>query len=193
MKSILFACVTLAIALVGGAGSVLWALDREFGFATVVNGAWVATPTLGTPAADPYSRARFSRDTELMLGAAEGVVFTARSDSRGDPLERRCEYALEGTFPAARFWTLHLRDVNGDVIAPEGMKAAALHSYALLRGPGERTSIQVAPVPSPGNWLRTTGTGRMQIVLSLYDISSAGSIGIADIDLPRIRRVVCDG
>lgn len=193
LKSVLFTAIALGIALVGGAGSVWLALDRDFGFGTVTIGNWVAFPDHGTPQADPYSRARFSREADLSLGRAEGLVFTARRDAGGEPLLRECSYVIEGNLPPARFWTLSARDGDNEVIGIEGGRSPALHSLALLRRPDDTVAVAVSGRPAPGNWLALDGAGPFSLVLTLYDTAIASSARIAEVELPRIVREGCDG
>ncbi|RIK87171.1 MAG: DUF1214 domain-containing protein [Hyphomicrobiales bacterium] len=193
LKSILLTALTLAIALVGGAGSVWLALDRDFGFGTVTIGNWTAFPDHGTPAADPYSRARFSREADLALGRAEGLVFTARRDSDGRPLLLECRYRIHGSLPPARFWTLYARDADHRVITVEGGRAPALHSLALLRGPDNTVATTVSRHAAPGNWLAVAGSGPFSLVLTLYDTAITSSARIAEVELPGITREGCDG
>jgi hypothetical protein len=179
LKSILLTALTVAIAVGGGAGSVWLALDRDFGFGTVTIGAWTAFPDYGTPQADPYSRARFSREADLALGRAEGLVFTAR-------------YRIEGTLPPARFWTLSARDANNAVIRLDGGRAPALHSRTLLREPDNSIVTTVSRHVAPGNWLAVQGSGPFTLVLALYDTAISSSARIAEVELPAIVREGCD-
>ena len=193
LKSVLLTALVLVIALVGGAGSVWLALERDFGFGSVAVGSWVAFPDHGTPEADPYSRARFSRESDLALGRAEGLVFTARRDDGGDTLLRNCAYRMEGQMPPARFWTLSARDAGNGVIRIAGGRLPALHSQALLRQPDNSVVVNVSRRPAPGNWLALGGSGPFSLVLTLYDTAIASSSRIAEVELPRILREGCDG
>lgn len=193
LKSVFLTVLALGIALVGGAGSVWLALERDFGFGSVAIGSWIAFPDHGTPEADPYSRARFSRDSDLALGRAEGLVFTARRDDGGDILLRECAYRIEGEMPPARFWTLSARDAGNGVIRIGGGRSPALHSQALLRRPDNSVAVTVSGRPAPENWLALDGAGPFSLVLTLYDTAIASSARIAEVELPRIVREGCDG
>ena len=192
-KTVFLTAITLAIAIGVGAGSVWLALDRDFGLDAITVGEWTAFPERGTPDADPYSKARFSREADLALGRAEGVSFVARVDSAGQLLRRECDYDIRGSYPAARFWTLFARDSDGHLIEPGNGRAAALHSYALLREGDNTIATTVSRQASPGNWLALSGDGTFQLVLTFYDTATASGARIGDIDLPRITRVHCNG
>lgn len=192
LKSLFLTALALVIALGGGAGSVWLALDSDFEFDTIEVGDWTAFPTRGTPDADPYSKARFSRTADLLAGRGEGLTFTAKRDSNGFPLSGACSYRLEGPTPPARFWTLYARDEDGRVIDMPGNRAAALHSYAVLRQEDQTIVTRVSAHPQPGNWLPVK-TGEFLLVLSLYDTAISSSSRIGEVVLPRIVREACDG
>lgn len=192
LKSILLTALTLAIALVGGAGSVWLALERDFGFGAITIGDWTAFPPYGTPEADPYSRARFSREADLALGRGEGLVFTARHDSEGRQLTSECRYTIRGSMPPSRFWTLYARDARNRVIGIEGGKQPALHSLALLRGADNTVTTTVSRHASPGNWLAIGDVGDFTLVLTLYDTAVTSGSRIAEVELPGISRQDCE-
>jgi hypothetical protein len=192
LKSIFLPALCVAIAILGGAGSVWMALGTDFEFDTVSVGDWTAFPARGTPDADPYSKARFSRTAELALGQGEGLTFIARRDHSGEQLRASCEYRLEGPLPPARFWTLYARDAAGRVVIPSSERASALHSYALLRQADNTVSTTVSRHPSPGNWLAIHNGGTFSLVLSLYDTAIASNSRIGEVELPTIIRGACD-
>ena len=152
---------------------------------------WTAYPDIGTPEADPYSRARAARKVVLSLGRAEGLSFTAQRDSAGDLLRQECQYRIEGGVPVSRFWTLHAADGSGAAIASGKGEPAALHSQGLLRSADDTVSIGIGAVPEPGNWLPLSGVGPLSLVLTLYDTPIARSTGIVDVSMPRILKVGC--
>lgn len=191
IRSALLTLIVLIIAIGGGAGSVWMAINSSFAFGTVSIGVWTAVPNYGTPAADPYSKARFSRSGDLSLGIGEGITFRATHDSGGAVLRLDCDYQVEGRFPSARFWTLHARNAAGAVIAAEGGRSPALQSNALLRSRGAPAVVTVSPRLSPGNWLATRGNGAFALVLSLYDTAIASSARIGEVELPQIVRTGC--
>lgn len=193
LRSFLLTVTTLAIALGGGAGSVWLALDRDFEFGTITIGSWKAFATRGTPQADPYSQARFSREADLALGTAEGLTFIARQDDSGAPLRLQCAYRIAGPLPPARFWTLHARDEAGKVIRRAGSRAPALHSYAMLREGDNTVATTVSRHPSPDNWLAVEGSGDFILVMTFYDTAMASGSRITEIELPQITQTGCDG
>jgi hypothetical protein len=192
LKNALLTLLALAIAIVGGSGSVWYALNVQDGVGAIRIGQWTAFPDIGTPTADPYSKARVAREGVLALGQAEGLSFVAERDSGGEQLQRQCTYRIEGGFPTARFWTLYAADQSLGVVETGKPRVAALQSYQVLRQPDNSVVISVGNRPAPGNWLLTDGFGRMYFVLTLYDTPIASSTGLSDVTLPRILKVGCN-
>ncbi|MEO5759051.1 MAG: DUF1214 domain-containing protein [Mesorhizobium sp.] len=192
LKNAFLMLVTLALAIGGGGGSVWYALKIQDGVGAIRIGQWTAFPDIGTPAADPYSKARVAREGVLALGRAEGLSFVAERDTAGEQLKRECAYKIEGGFPTARFWTLYAADQSLGVIQTTKPRLAALQSYQVLRQPDNSVIISVSKRPSPGNWLLSDGFGRMYFVLTFYDTPIASSTGLSDVTLPLITKVGCD-
>ena len=192
LKNVFLTLLALAIAIGGGGGSVWYMLEAQEGVGAIRIGMWTAFPDIGTPEADPYSKARVAREGVLALGRAEGLAFVAKQDSGGEQLRRECSYSIEGGFPTARFWTLYAADQSLDVIVTGKPRPAALQSYEILRQPDNSAIISVSNNPSPGNWLPVQGTGTMYFVLTFYDTPIASSTGLSDVVLPQILKAGCN-
>lgn len=192
LKTAFLTFVVLCISIVGGGASVWYTLKANERVGAVTIGEWTAFPSIGTPDADPYSKARVARDGLLALGRAEGLSFSAQRDSAGDALRRECSYRIEGAVPSARFWTLYAADATGNVVPAGERRAGALHSYQLLRLVDNSVSIAAGAHPAPGNWLALSGAGPMTLVLTFFDTPIASSTGASDIQLPSIVKVGCD-
>lgn len=184
--------VVFVISIGGGAASLWLVLEKSPLGASLASGPWVAFPVAGTPQADPYSRARHIRTGGLALGPSEGITLTAREDSAGTPLRRACTYTVEGTMPPSRFWTLYAADAEGNLLPDLGERRPALHSQMIMRDGENRIAITISPRPAPNNWLPVTGSGRMQIVLTLFDTSVAAASQLSELVLPEITNVGCD-
>lgn len=194
LKTILLFAVACAIAILGGAWSVDYVLNRSASFGAVSVGPWIAFPEFGTAEADPYMRARYARGGSLALGRAEGVAFRAWGDSSGAMFSPNCTYAIEGTTPPARFWTLYASDAAQVPLGPVGLRQASVSSLSLLRtDQTERFTVAVGREPTAYNWLPLSGDGAFQLVLTLYDTPLANQTDVASNTLPAIRRTSCDG
>ena len=191
LRNAFLTLLSLAIAIGLGGGSVWYALNAQDGVGAIRIGQWTAFPEIGTQTADPYSKARVAREGVLALGRAEGLTFVAERDETGEPLKRQCAYTIEGSYPTARFWTLYAADQSLGVIGTGKARPAALQSYEVLRQPDNAVAISVGDRPAPGNWLLTSGFGRMYFVLTFYDTPIASSTGLSDVTLPRILKAGC--
>jgi hypothetical protein len=192
LRIVLPVFVALAIAIGGGAWSVRYALDHGFGMEALTVGPWQAFPDLGTPGASAYARAAVARRGELPLGRAEGLAFRASNDGSGAELARNCTYRIAGEMPAARFWTLYAADPSMTPLPTVGIRRAALQSSAVLHETDGAVAVTASPHPTPGNWLSLSGSGRMILVLGLYDTPIASSTEISRVVLPRISKLGCE-
>jgi hypothetical protein len=183
----------VVVAVTGGAASVWYMLQAQHGVGAMTVGPWTAYPEIGTPDADPYSKARIARDGVLTLGRAEGLVFVAERDSSARLLLRDCNYLIEGGAPTTRFWTLFAADekLAGLELADKA-DVPAIQSRGILRQPDNSFVVGFGPHPVPGNWVRISGSGPMTLVLTLYDTPIEGDSGLVDLIFPRILRTSCD-
>lgn len=192
LRTTLAFLVTLVLAIGGGATSLAYVLDDTFGAGAVTFGPWTAFRSVGAVDADPYSRARISREGILALGQSEGLAFVADRDSAGQRLRFDCAYRIEGSLPPARFWTLFVEaDGRTALTAAEG-RAAGLQSRAVVRQPDNSIVINVGRHAAPGNWLQVDATGSMRLIATLYDFSLSTQAETLETTMPRIVEVGCD-
>ena len=129
---------------------------------------WTAWPKTGTTEIDPFARAAIARNGVLPLGSGDGVAFLARADDAGKPLDGRCDVAVAGSTPLARYWTLTLYDPDGRLV-PNALGRHGFTSRELVRRADGTFEITLAPRARPGNWLPTGGVERYTLALRLYD------------------------
>lgn len=183
--------VSLAIAFGVGAWSASATLKATSGFGAIRLGPWNAYPDLQTADADPYAKAHRAGEGRLLLGRAEGLVFTARADQQGAPLSGRCSYLISGSTPPARFWTLRVALADGAPAPATAGFPQSLTSWNTLRSVDGEFEITVAPRPTSGNWIRVASGGAIAIVLTLIDTPTAGSVGLVELDMPTISKLGC--
>ena len=140
---------------------------------------------------DPYALASNARSGRLPLGAAEGLTFVAAADSKGGTLSGRCDYAVTGPIPPARFWTLSLLSPDGFPIANPAAQYAYTSADA-LRFSDDPVTLIVSPEARAGNWLPTGHAARYVLMLRLYDtgLSTVGAT-LEPAAMPSIRRLAC--
>lgn len=159
---------TLGLAAGVGLGATWLALTQGTAYGGVTIGAWTAWPKTGTPGIDPYARAMIARSGELPIGSGDGVAFFARADDGGRVLDGRCDAALDGMTPQARFWTMTLYDPEGRLV-PNSVQRQGFTSQEIVRRADGSFEIVIGPRARPGNWLPTGGIERYMLVLRLYD------------------------
>ena len=191
MRYLLNILVVVAIGLVGGGLSAKWAVESERGIGALKIGQWTSWPLAGSVDADPYTKARVATDGTLPLGAAEGLAFYLMVDEDGQPLRHECNYLLSGQTPQARLWTLAAQPVGQNPPSGRTTANATLFSQTLLRATDGAFAVNIGPAPSPGNWLKTTATGPMKLVVRLYDTPLTGSAGLVDPVMPALTRRSC--
>jgi hypothetical protein len=191
VRLLLGSLFALAVAAVVGLGLTWLAVTNGTAFGAVTIGTWTAWPKSGTVEIDPYARATIARTGQLPIGSGDGVAFFAQRDDAGELFDGRCEVTISGTTPAARFWTVTLYDLAGEIVA-NGANRYGFTSQVLVRKADGTFNIVIAPRARPGNWLHTGGIDRYVLVLRLYDTP----VGVAtragrETTMPLISRRVC--
>ena len=160
-----------------GLGAGLW-------FGAIKAGPWTGWPRSGT-------RALFARNGETPLGITEGLSFIARHDSKGASLESRCDYAVTGPVPAARYWTMSALSPDGHVLAASSDRHGFTSSELLRKVDGD-FEIRIAASARPGNWLQVVDGEPFLLMLRLYDTSlSANAFSVTERTMPSIVREAC--
>jgi hypothetical protein len=185
--------VALCVALGGGAWLTWYTLRGGDSFDAVTIGGWTAYPDAGTPAANPYAKARLARDGSLSIGAAEGVTFFSDKDVEGNALTGSCQYEMRGTSPSARLWTLVVARPNQLPVALEQSDwPASVHSQSVLYLDDGSFSLSIAAAPKPDNWLSVPAGERFILAFTLYDSPVATNKGLIETPFPIVKKVGCD-
>jgi hypothetical protein len=181
----------LMIAAGSGLGATWFAVTHAAAFGPIRVGAWTAWPKTGTPDIDPYARASLARNGDLPIASGDGIAFYAHTTDTGRLLDGRCEIALEGTTPAARFWTLTLYDPDGRLIVNAAGRYVFTSQEITRRADG-RFAIAIAPRARAGNWLPTGGVDHIILVLRLYDTPVGAATGTGrEASMPAIAESGC--
>ncbi len=170
MRLLLGTLFVLLVAVAVGLGATYYALTQGADFGGLTIGSWTAQPKTGTIDADPYARASIARSGRLPLALGDGLTFLAKSDVSNRPLDGRCDVVLSGITPAARFWTLTLYNVQGELVA-NSVHRYGFTSEEIVRHPDGHFNIVIAPRANPGNWLPTGGVERYILAMRFYDTS----------------------
>ncbi|KIZ41857.1 MULTISPECIES: DUF1214 domain-containing protein [Rhodopseudomonas] len=191
MRLIFFTLLALVIAAGIGVGATWMTATRGVDLDTLTIGAWTARPENGTADIDPYARASIARSGELPIGTGDGIAFTATMDDNNRPLDGRCDVAVSGVTPPARFWTLTMYDPKGYLVA-NSLQRYGFTSQEIVRVSDGAFDVRLAPRARSGNWLPTGGVDRYILVLRLYDTP----VGVAtrsrrEAPMPAITTVGC--
>lgn len=185
MRLLIDIAIAVILAAVLGLATAWFAIERGPLFGGMAVGPWDAWPASGSPNADPYAVARLARTGEVPLGAGEGLAFTARNDSAGEPLSGRCTYRIDGQTPAARLWTLTAYDGNGRLMA-NAARRTGFQSREILRRPDGSFLVTASPDVQPGNWLPIATPGPFSLVFRLYDTPLTTGGEVSDRMMPAI-------
>jgi hypothetical protein len=191
MRLLFGTLLALTIAAAIGLGATWFAITEGTAYGGVTIGAWTAWPRVGTSGIDPYARAMIARSGELPIGTGDGVAFYARADDAGRPLDGRCDVALTGITPQARYWTITLYDLEGRLVA-NSVQRQGFTSQEIIRRSDGTFEIMVGPRARPGNWLPSGGIERYLLTLRLYDTP----IGVTtrtgrDAPMPSVTQKAC--
>ena len=191
MRLIAHALLVLVIAAAIGLGLTWATASRGTNFGTLTIGTWTARPKIGTSDINPYARASVARSGELPLAAGDGIACAAKADDTARPLDGRCDVTVSGVTPPARFWTLTLYDLKGQLIA-NGLQRYGFTSEEIVRNSDGSFVIHIAPRARSGNWLPTAGVNEYQLLLRLYDTP----VGVAtrtqrDAPMPALKFAGC--
>ncbi len=194
--SSVYTILLVAYAVAGGAALGLYSaysvVESEFAFGVQQAGPWQVHPHVGTREIDPYARAVLARTADIPLAAGEGLTVRAAMDSELRPLRSDCVYAITGTTPSARFWTLTLQEGNGRLPDDWQTQRLATTSARITRPEDGAMRIAISPQPQPGNWLRAPDSPEFTIALRLYDTPASGTLTRFTADmLPDIARTGC--
>lgn len=191
MRLLLGSLFALVVAAVVGLGATYLALTRSAAFGPLTIGSWTAWPKTGTADADPYAQASIARIGQLPTALGDGVAFTAQADENGRLLDGRCNVILSGVTPVARFWTLTLYNVDGQLVA-NSINRSGFTSQEIVRHADGGFEIEVTPRANPGNWLPTGGVERYILLLRLYDTAVGVSTKAGrEVPMPAVKTRSC--
>jgi hypothetical protein len=191
VRLLLGSLFALVVAAIVGLGATYLALTRGAAFGPLTIGSWTAWPKTGTADADPYAQASIARIGRLPTALGDGVAFTAQADDNGRLLDGRCNVVISGVTPAARFWTVTLYNVDGELVA-NSINRSGFTSQEIVRRADGSFEIDVTPRASPSNWLPTGGIERYILLLRLYDTAVGVSTKASrEVPMPAVNTRRC--
>jgi len=191
--------ILLAVPIGAGIGvlSALWSFGATGGnvgeravFNIDVDG-WTGSATIGSPASDPYTRARIARRGLLAMARSEAIYFSRDRDQSGERLREECTYRIEGEGLPTRWWSVTLY-AEDDYLAQNDDGAHSVSASTAGIAEDEWMAI-VSPSPAEGPWLSTSASGRFSLTLRLYNPSDHLRDKPQSFDFPRVTRIRCAG
>ncbi|MEM9840798.1 MAG: DUF1214 domain-containing protein [Pseudomonadota bacterium] len=171
----------------------LAAPDGFEGTFQAVNGAWMYSDKVGSPAANRVERARVALGGPLALSSEETIYFIALEDDDGERLTSSCDYRITGQAFATRWWSLTLYDSETQVFVPNEINRASWNSRALEYAADGSWTVIVSDEPQAGHWLpvHQQPDKRFDLLLRLYNPADETRRSARTLTLPTIERVQC--
>ncbi len=187
------------LGLAAGAVTALFAAGMIGSGASVgnqisVNG-WNSDWTIGSTAANPWTRARVARHGLLALTKEEAVYFTTNIDTDGNRLSENCTYEVSGGDMPGQWWSITLYDATSYLPRNKDNALSFDMTKAAASGDGAAWSFTVAAEgPETGNWVSSHKAGDFDMTLRIYKPTPeliADPEGV--LPTPSVKRLACGG
>jgi len=153
---------------------------------------WRSDWSIGSSAADGYTRARVARFGLLGLAKSEAVYFIRSVDEDGVPLRGDCSYTLRGGSQDAHWWSITLYDQDSRL--PMNEDGALSIDATQVKGAENWTATLSPWAQSSGHWLSSRGAETFDLTLRLYKPSQAVlEKPEAALNPPSVRLIKCGG
>ena len=167
--------IAVVLGAVVGIGSALWmagltSFTPPIHFQDVEVDGWLSDWTVGSEAADPYTRARVARHGLLALTKEEAVYFVRATDDEGQPLRDSCNYRMSGGAFPAEWWSITLYDRDSR-LPMNGGRAMSIDATRVEDRNDWSVTVSVDG-PFSGNWISSYQAGEFDLMLRLYRPSS---------------------
>ena len=185
--------IFLAIAILGGFGSAWVMIHSGSQLTAATVGPWVTWTAAGRADADPYTRAHTVRLGLLPINSTLALTYQAQTDGAGQRIHSSCVYAVDVTALDAEWWSLSVFDDKGSLIRNSADRYA-FNTSTVQRDSDGSTWVVLSREARPGNWLPTTGAGRLMLSLTVQDprwVAAAMAEQGRGRPLPLIRTLSC--
>ncbi|MDP3460692.1 MAG: DUF1214 domain-containing protein [Hyphomonas sp.] len=130
---------------------------------------WTSDWTIGSAAANPWTRARVARHGLLALNKDEAVYFTRNTDNADARLTEDCTYRVSGGDMPALWWSVTLYDATSYLPANQDSALSFDQTKAGLEGDEAAWSFVIAAEgPETGGWVSSHKAGKFDLTLRLY-------------------------
>ncbi|MBS0269049.1 MAG: DUF1214 domain-containing protein [Proteobacteria bacterium] len=160
--------LTIMLAVTVGVWSSRFMIARGSPLSTDTYGPWQQWRSIGRESADPYTKAHIVTTGKLRISADSAGIFEARTDSQGARLHSSCNYIVEGANMRGLWWSLAVFDARGKLISNDADRYE-FTADTIAPNPNGSFVVTLGRDARPGNWLPTSGAGRLVLVLTVLD------------------------
>ncbi len=160
--------MVLALAVATGLWTSRYMIDRGSPLSSDRYGPWLQWRDVGRAAADPYTKAHVIATGKLRISADSAGVFEASTDSQGARLHSSCSYVIDGANMRGLWWSLAVFDARGNLIANDADRYE-FTADTIAPNPSGSFVVSLGRDARPGNWLPTSGAGRLVLVFTVLD------------------------
>jgi hypothetical protein len=185
--------LTIVLAFTVGVWSSRYMVARGSPLSADMYGPWQQWRDIGREGADPYTKAHVITTGKLRISADSAGIFEARTDSQGARLHSSCNYVVEGANMRGLWWSLAVFDARGNLISNDADRYE-FTADTIAPNPNGSFVVTLGRDARPGNWLPTSGAGRLVLVLTVLDPAtglSAEERAERNKQLPVIMREGC--
>ncbi len=151
-----------------GLATAFYFIDNGSRLTVRTHGPWQHWISAGRTTADPYTRAHTVRDGQMPINTGIALQFKALHDNDGSLLHSACDYLVDSETLDAQWWSLAVYDDKGFLIRNPAERWSFSAATA-ARGSDGSVAVILARTARAGNWLPTTGAGRLSLVLTVLD------------------------
>ena len=123
------------------------------------------------------------------LTKKEVIYLNANTDSDGNPIDSKSDYVIEGKKFDARYWSITAYDQDGFLIKNPNNKFS--YNFENVKYAADSTSykINLSATEKAENWLPTTDTQKVSLVIRLYQPSDSLRNNLTLATLPLIKKI----
>lgn len=186
------------VGMVLGVVSALWMAGQTqitppISFQDVEVEGWHSDWTIGSEAADLYTRAWVARHGLLALTKREAVYFVRATDDDGQPLKEACDYRVSGGDFPAEWWSITIYDRDSRLPMNDGWALSV--DKTDIGDQGDWTVLVSSAAMADGTqFISSKNAGVFDLTLRLYRPSAALIENPAsNLVPPSIETVSCGG
>lgn len=197
MKSFLLFFAACLMGSAGGAATALMAAGMAGSSLNISQavraGQWTSDWSIGSEAANPWTRARVARHGLLALRKEEAVYFTTNTDSDGRRLHETCSYEVSGSRMPGSWWSVTLYDATSYLPRNTDNALSFDRTKAEALGMHEEWRFTISSdLPDRSAGISSRAGGAFDLTLRIYKPSEAF---LADpetiLQPPLVRRLAC--